>query len=317
VLLALLLASPVSAASFWPVSAATAQARSIVFLFWLILAIAAVFMVVVLGALLFVIVRFRARPGQTDPTPNYGNMRLEVWWTLIPAALLVVVFGFMKVELDKEVAISPDALEISVIGHQWWWEFRYPQNVVTANELHVPAGRQVKLMLESADVVHTFWVPDLAGKEQTVPGQTNVWTFTAEKPATYDGACAEYCGTQHGWMRLTVIADAPADFERWLSTQGQPGANTASHQDALKLYADNACGGCHTIQGVSSGTVAPNLTHIGSRTTIGSGVLPNSPENMARWMQDPQAYKPGSLMPNFRFSPEQARAMAAMLEDLK
>ncbi|HEY8692317.1 MAG TPA: cytochrome c oxidase subunit II [Chloroflexota bacterium] len=317
VLLALLLAAPASASSFWPVNPQSAQARSITFLFWLVMAVAGVFLFGVLGALLYIGWRFRSRAGMAEPRPNYGNLRLEMWWTGIPVVLLVVVFGFMVGAVRDETTIDRNALEVTLVGHQWWWELRYPDNAIAANELHVPVGRQVRLNLQSADVVHNFWVPELAGKEQMIPGQSNVWTFTAEKAGSYDGACSEFCGTQHGWMRLTVIADAPADFERWLAAQKQAPSSASSHGDALALYARNACGGCHTIQGVSDGKVAPDLTHIGSRTTIGSGVLANTQDNMVKWMKDPQAYKPGSLMPNFHFSDQQARDMAALLEDLK
>jgi len=317
-LLALLLAAPASAASFWPVTPQTPQARSITFLFWIVIAVSGVILFGVLGALVLFIIRYRARPGAAEPRPIYGNMRLELWWTAIPFVLLVGVYAFMVGEVRSETTIASNALDITVIGHQWWWEYRYPDNVVAANELHVPVGRQVRLTLQSADVVHTFWVPDLAGKEQTIPGQNNIWTFTAEKAGDYDGACSEYCGTQHGWMRLKVIADQPADFDRWLAAQRQPLASLpSSDSDAVKLFNDNACGGCHTVNGMSNGRVAPDLTHIGSRTTIGAGVLANTPENMTRWMANPQEFKPGSLMPNFHFTQEQARQMAALLEDLK
>ncbi|HEX6511084.1 MAG TPA: cytochrome c oxidase subunit II, partial [Chloroflexota bacterium] len=255
--------------------------------------------------------------GQPDPAPIYGNLRLETWWTLVPFALLVLVFGMMVRAIGEETAIAPDALGITLVGHQWWWEYRYPDGVIVANELHVPTGRQVRLSLQSADVVHNFWVPELAGKEQMIPGQENVWTFTAQKAGTYAGACSEYCGTQHGWMLLKVVADAPQDFDRWLAAQKQPPASVGSHGDALQLYATNACGGCHTIQGVSDGKAAPDLTHVGSRTTIGAGVLTNTSVNMVRWLQDPQAVKPGVLMPNFHFTQQQAQQMASFLEDLK
>ena len=316
-LLAFLLAAPASASSFWPVDPQTPQARSISFLFWLVMAIAGVFLFGILGALVYIALRFRSRDGMAEPRPIYGNLRLEAWWTAIPLALLVVVFVVMVGAVRDETSIASNALEITLVGHQWWWEFRYPDNAIAANELHVPVGRQVRLNLLSADVVHNFWVPELAGKEQMIPGQNNVWTFTAEKAGTYDGACSEFCGAQHGWMRLTVIADAPADFARWLAAQKQAPVNISSSTAPLQLYATNACGGCHTIQGVSDGKVAPDLTHVGSRTTIGAGVLTNTPENMVRWMKDPQAIKPGSLMPNFHFSDEQARQMAAFLEGLK
>lgn len=312
-----MLAAPVSAASFWPANPETAQARSITFLFWLVMAVAAVFLFGVLGALVYIAVRFRSRDGMGEPRPIYGNMRLEMWWTGIPLALLVIVFAFMVGSVREQTTIASNALKITLVGHQWWWEFRYPDNAMAANELHVPTGRQVRLNLLSADVVHNFWVPELAGKEQMIPGQNNVWTFTAEKPGSYDGACSEYCGTQHGWMRLTVFADAPADFERWLAAQKQAPTAIQGHADAVRLFTTNACGGCHTIDGLSQGKAAPDLTHVGSRSTLGAGVLANTPDNMVRWMMDPQAIKPGSLMPDFHFTNEQARLMAAFLEDLK
>jgi len=303
----------------WPLSTASAQGRSIQFLFWLVIALALLIFVGVIGCLLIIIVRFRARPGALDPAPNYGNPRLEIGWTAIPVVILIVVFVFMVRTMNETTTIASNAFDVTVIGHQWWWEFRYPGKIVAANELHVPAGRQIRLSLQSADVVHNFWVPALNGKEQTIPGTTNIWTFTVDQPGKFDGACSEYCGSQHGWMRLTVVADDASAFNSWLSAQQAPAASATvgAHQDAIKLYAANACGGCHTIAGVSAGTVAPDLTHIGSRMTIGAGVLPNTQADMAKWLMDPQGYKPGSFMPNFHFTADQARQMAAFLEDLK
>ncbi|MBV9119597.1 MAG: cytochrome c oxidase subunit II [Chloroflexi bacterium] len=314
---ALAVAIPESAlaAPFWQTSATSSQAQSISFLFWVVMAIAAVLLVGVLGALLLIVVRFRDRPGAFDPRPVYGNLRLEMVWTGIPIVILIVVFGLMVGEMGKEIDIGPNALDITLVGHQWWWEFRYPDNVVTANELHVPVGRQVRLTLLSADVVHNFWVPSLNGKEQMIPGQTNIWTFTAGSAGTYDGACSEYCGTQHGWMRLTVVADQPAAFDQWLAAQRAPGP--AASPAALQIYTANACGGCHTIAGVSNGKVAPDLSHIGSRQTIGAGVITNTPDNMRRWLQSPQDVKPGSYMPDFHFSGDQAQTLATYLESLK
>ncbi|MBV8084123.1 MAG: cytochrome c oxidase subunit II [Chloroflexi bacterium] len=303
----------------WPLSTASSQGRSIQFLWWLLMSLAGVVLVGILGWLLIIIVRFRARPGAPDPTPSYGNRRIEIGWTAIPIAILVVVFVFMVRTMNAATAIGPDAYDITVVGHQWWWEFRYPSNVAAANELHVPAGRQVRLSLQSADVVHSFWVPALNGKEQAIPGTNNLWTFTVDSPQKFDGACAEYCGNQHGWMRLEVTADDASAFTTWVATQQAPASASvlAAHQDAVKLYSDNACGGCHTINGLSGAKVAPDLTHIGSRATLGAGVLPNTPDNMVTWLLDPQAYKPGSFMPNFHFTNQQASQLAAFLEDLK
>jgi cytochrome c oxidase subunit II len=314
-----LLPAAALAAPFWPVAPQTEQARSIVFLFWFVMAVAAFFLFGILGALIYIAVRFRAGQGQAEPRPNYGNLKIEAWWTGIPAALLVVVFVLMVREMNKQLAIPQNALTIDLVGHQWWWEYRYPDGVIAANELHVPVGQAVRLNLQSADVVHNFWVPELNGKEQMIPGQNNVWNFTAEKPGQYDGACSEYCGTQHGWMRLRVIADSPADFTTWVNAQKAPAPQsvTSTNAAAMQIYTTNACGGCHTIQGISSGSVAPDLTHVGSRATLGAGVLANTPDNMTAWMKNPQQFKPGSLMPNFHFSDDQARQIAAFLEDLK
>ena len=302
-----------------PLAPGSGEMLEISNLFWIMLVISGIVFAIVSGVLITSAVRYSARRGQEgEPRQVFGNRTVEVAWTVVPTVILLVAFvATTKAIHDINTPSGGNILNINVIGHQWWWEFRYPDNAIAANELHVPTGRQVRLNLLSADVVHNFWVPELAGKEQMIPGQNNVWTFTAEKAGAYDGACSEFCGTQHGWMRLTVIADAPADFERWLAAQKQAPSSASNHGDALALYATNACGGCHTIQGVSDGKVAPDLTHIGIRTTIGSGVLANTPENMVKWMKDPQAYKPGSLMPNFHFSDEQARQMAAFLEDLK
>jgi cytochrome c oxidase subunit 2 len=313
----IVLSSTAAAAPYWPVSALTVQARSIQWLFWLLMGIASIFLFGVIGMLLYCIIRFRGRPGQPDPPQRYGNLRLEFWWTIIPFAALVAVFTFTVRGVAEATAVGPDALDITVIGHQWWWEYHYPGNVVAANELHVPVGRQVRLTLRSADVVHNFWVPQLAGKEQTIPGQTNTWTFTPEQPGKYDGACSEYCGAQHGWMRLSVFADSPQDFDAWLAGQQRPPANLGSHPDGVQLFVNNACGGCHTIQGLSNGVAAPDLTHVGSRSTIGAGVLANTSDNMVRWLENPQDVKPGVLMPNFHLTNEQASQLAALLEDLR
>jgi len=308
------------AAPFWPVSPASPQARSQVTLFWIVIAIAFVFLFVVLGVLVYVMLRFRARPGQPEPRQIYGNQRLELWWTAIPMGILVVIFGFTVRAVTDETAIAADALPVAVVGHQWWWEFRYPTlGVTTANELQLPVGRAVHFTLESADVIHTFWFPELGGKEQTIPGTSNVWTFTPERAGEFEGACSEYCGVQHAWMRMRLIVQTPQDFDAWVEQQRRPpqAIGLPEHQEALRLWSANACGQCHTIAGLSSGIVGPDLTHAGSRGILAGGVLKNDPDNMTRWLRDPQRFKPGSYMPNLHLDDQQAIALARFLEDLK
>ena len=317
---ALLLPAAAFAAPYWAVLGDSPQARSIQHLFWIVIGVAFVFLFGIEGALLYVVFRFRARPGDEGDAPQvYGNRRLEVWWTIVPALILVVMFIFTVRAVGEETAVAPNALPVTVIGHQWWWEFRYPTlGVVTANELHVPVGRSIDFTLESADVVHSFWLPLLGGKEQLIPGQKNRWTFTVDKAGSYDGACSEYCGGAHAWMRLTLVADTPAQFEAWAKAQAAPAASTGASAKALRVFTQNACSQCHAIRGTTaSGAVAPDLTHVGSRTTLGGGVLANNAGDMARWLENPQAVKPGVLMPDLHLSADDLSTLTAYLEGLK
>ena len=313
--------TPALALPYWPASPQSPQARSITSLFWIVIAIAFVFLFLVEGLLVYIMVRFRRHPGQAEPRQVHGNHRLELWWTAIPLCILVGIFVLTVQAVVAETSIAGNALPVTVIGHQWWWEFRYPTlNVVTANELHVPAGRAVRLELQSADVVHNFWFPTLAGKEELIPGKTNVWTFTPDRPGTYDGDCSEYCGTEHAWMRLKLVAQTPQDFDAWAAQQAAPATpGTGSNATAaVQLLAANTCTSCHTVRGTpASGTVGPDLTHVGGRTTLGAGVLENNLPNMERWLRNPQEVKPGSLMPNLHLTDEQAALLASYLEGLK
>ncbi len=285
------------------------------------MAVAFVFLFGVEGALLYVIYRFRARPGDGDAVQVYGNRRLEVWWTVVPALILVVMFGLtVRAMADEESAPPADALPVTVIGHQWWWEFQYPTlNAVTANEVHVPVGRAIKFTLKSADVVHNFWFPILGGKQELVPGQDNPWTFTVDKAGDYDGACSEYCGGPHAWMRLTLVAQSAADFQAWADTQkAGTTSSTPLSAAAFEVFTVNACSQCHAIRGTSAaGAVAPDLTHVGSRETLAGGAIKNDAAGMRRWLANPQAVKPGSLMPNLHLSDEQLNTLTQYLEGLK
>ena len=274
----------------------------------------------VLGLIAWILLRFRQRPGAAMPRQVRGHAMLEIAWTIAPAlVLLIIAVPTIQVIFRTQAPASPNALEIEVIGKQWWWEYRYPGlGVVTANELHVPAGRPLALTLKGWDVIHSFWVPQLAAKRDVTPGRLNRITFTADAPGTYWGQCAEFCGTAHANMMLRVIVDAPEDFDRWVQAQrAPPHEPTGLAAEGLALYAASACVGCHTIRGVSTGVLGPDLTHFGSRTTLAAGMVPNEPEALAAWLRNPEAVKPGAKMPKLGLTAEQARALAAYLLSLK
>jgi cytochrome c oxidase subunit II len=301
------------------------RARAVVDLTWVVLFFVALVFIIAEGLLIFALVRYRHRGEAGEPRQTFGDRRLEITWTVIPIIILILVF-VLTVRAMRVIAAPPpagDALNVTLIGHQWWWEYRYPDlGIVTANELHIPAGKTVHLQLESADVIHDFWVPQLGRKMDVVPGKINRIYVEADKPGVYDGACAEYCGTEHAWMRLKVVADTPTDFDNWVLAQKAPGA-TPTGTDALAgrgvfLSSVGNCASCHTISGTATqANVGPDLTHIGSRTTIGAGVLTNTPDNMARWLTNPQEVKPGNLMPDLRLTADEVRALTAYLESLK
>jgi cytochrome c oxidase subunit 2 len=276
---------------------------------------------VVALALGWILARYRDRAGAPLPPQTRGHSLLEVAWTIAPAlVLLVIAIPTIQVIFRTQGAATPrDALEVTVRGLQWWWEFRYASlDVVTANELHIPRGRPVVLRLEGPDVIHSFWVPQLAGKRDVVPGRHNVIRLVADTPGTYWGQCAEFCGASHANMALRVVVDAPDAFERWVQAQRAPAVEPTGAAAAGKtIYAASACVGCHTIRGVSAGALGPDLTHFGSRTTLAAGMFPNTVENVTAWLKDPPAVKPGAKMPALGLTDEQARALAVYLTSLK
>ncbi len=323
VLAALPLAGDAAAASiFDPHSpSGTAIAR----LFWLVLGISAIVFIVVEVALIAFAVRYRQRGEAGEPHQIFGNRRMELLWTGIPAVTLAIVFGIMAFTMHSVSASpknDPNALTIEVIGHQWWWEYRYPgQQFVTANELHLPVGQPVHLRLGSADVIHDFWVPQLGRKMDLIPGQTNDLWVRADDPGVYTGACAEYCGAQHAGMRLRVVAESPTDFANWVAGQqgGEPQPTSATERGrTLFFQGQGDCTSCHAIAGTTAkGNVGPDLSHVGGRATLAAGVITNTPDNMQRWLTNPQAIKPGNRMPNLRLSDADVRDLAAYLESLK
>jgi cytochrome c oxidase subunit 2 len=278
--------------------------------------------VAVAGLIAYAVFRFRGREGEPDPKQFPGSEKVEIIWTVIP--FLIVVFLFVLTlrgmnHADPTAAPSPDLV---VTGHQFWWEANYPASgVVTANEIHIPAGKPLSVRLDSKDVLHEFWVPELARKMSTVPGQPNHIWLQADKPGLYIGQCSEFCGTQHAWMRILVVAEEPSKFEQWQTAQLQPSQRSTSGVAAkgLTLFQTSTCIDCHAIRGMpgANASVAPDLTHVASRRQLGAGILENTPANMRSWLKNPQHIKPGVLMPDFNFTDQQLDQLEAYLETLR
>jgi cytochrome c oxidase subunit II len=300
----------------------TPQGASIVDLFMLALIPSALILAVVVGVIAVVLVRHRERPGDPEPVQVEGHWMLEVVWTAIPLLLLAVFFGLMLRTMQTVNAEPEAALRVQAIGHQWWWEFRYPDlGIVTANELHVPVGQPLRLELAAEDVIHSFWVPRIGWKKDAIPGTVNVMSVRVDQAGVFDGACTEYCGTQHAWMRIRVMAQSSDQFQGWASAQQAP-ASTPQDPVAARgpqLFLANTCVSCHTIAGTSAAAmVGPNLTHVGSRATLGAGVADLAPATLRQWIRDPHALKPGVLMPAYgSFAPDDLAALAAYLDSLK
>jgi cytochrome c oxidase subunit 2 len=286
-------------------------------IFWWALAV----FVVVEGLLVVAIFRFRARPGAPQPSQVHGHTLLEIGWTIAPALILV----FLAVPTIRAIFRStgealPGALRVEVIGHQWWWEFRYPElGITTANELRVQVGRPVALEMTTADVIHSFWVPRLAGKRDVIAGRVNRLAFTPVSVGTFLGQCAEYCGESHANMRVRVMVETDAAFQAWVAREGAAPAPLDSGSAAWRgrqVFARSACIGCHTMEDVPAARahLGPNLSHVGSRTTIGSGLFPNDTDHLRRWVANAPALKPGALMPPMVLSDEDLDAIVAYLQ---
>jgi cytochrome c oxidase subunit 2 len=297
----------------------SATAREINSLAIKLLFICALVFVVVEGLLIVSIIRFRTRR-EEDVRQLHGNTTIEVVWTLIPAVLIAIIF-FFTVRTMNTLNLPGGDVPVHVTGHQWWWEVRYPQaGVTTANEIHVPAGRSVDVSLASADVIHSFWVPQLGGKTDAVPGHTNRVTFLAATPGLYQGQCAEFCGLQHAHMRFDLVVESPAEFSAWLAHQAQPAAKppTAEAQRGEQVFLANPCAGCHAVRGTAAlGVFGPDLTHLAGRRMIAAGTIENTPENIDRWLRDPQMIKPGALMPTLPLGDADRTALVAYLEGLE
>jgi cytochrome c oxidase subunit 2 len=308
---------------FDPVSPPAEAIRRLSFL---VFAITGLIFLVVEGALLYSVIRFRGQPNAAAPEPPqvYGSKPIEIAWTAAPA-LIVFILVLVTTRTLWDVKIDPpqprpgdQALFVTVIGRQWWWEYRYDYyngkelGFTTANDLHFPisadgAPRLVYLTLKSADVCHSYWLPRLAGKTDLIPGRTNYMWFRTEAPGLYLGQCAEYCGTQHANMLLRAYADTPDEFTRWLENEAKdapaPPKDDATAQAGKEVFLSQSCVNCHQVRGTpAKGTYAPDLTHLASRQTLASGMVPNTPDNLSAWLQNPQKVKPGCLMPAFALS---------------
>ncbi len=301
--------------SFDPV---TTQGAAITSLFWVELAISAVLFVLIVGVIVYSLTRFRGRTGEPDPPQNHGNRRLEILWTVTPAAILFVIFVLVIQTMTEVNAAEPGSQTIRVIGHQWWWELQYPdQHVVTANELHVAVNTPYVLHMESGDVIHSFSVPQIGWMRDAIPTKVNYMSVRATQVGTLEGGCNQYCGAQHAWMRERVVVQPRDQFDAWVAQQQQPAAPTGSRGE--QVFLQNTCVSCHAIAGTSAAAqVGPNLTHLGSRGIIGAGVLDNTPDNLRRWLRNAQAVKPGVLMPGYpNLSDADIAALADYLEGLK
>jgi len=292
-----------------------------------VLAITAAIFLTTGGVLAYVLIRFRQRVTDSDrePAQIYGSNQIELSWTVIPVLIVVILFlTTARAIFDTEYASKPDgALDVVVIGHQFWWEFRYPKlGIVTANELHVPVSdphhpTPTYLELSSADTVHSFWVPQLAGKTDVIPNRVNVMWIDPEGPGLYLGQCAQYCGTQHAKMLLRVYGQSQSDFDTWAAQQQQPAKQDASAAEGQAVFLRNACINCHTISGtVAAGRFGPDLTHLASRDTIASGAVHNTGENLKKWIDNPAQMKPGCLMPPMHLNDHDLDAVTAYLTTL-
>ena len=299
-----------------------------------------VIFIVVEAALLWAIFKFRGHPDDPEPLQTHGNTTVEIIWTVIPAAVLAFIAVptvrtiFATAEIPAVSADGGEPLKVEVVGHQWWWEFRYPElGIVTANELHIPVGRTVDVRMRTTDVLHSWWVPQFAGKRDLFPNrETRLW-FTAREAGEYPGACAEFCGLQHAKMLFYVVANEPAEFDAWVTRRQAdtaslairapvpaPGDSVVPAEDPLvaqgrQLFLTKACVGCHQLGSADATTtlVGPNLGGIGSRLKLAAGWMDNTDSNLAQWIQNPDRFKEGTFMVVPEITDAEARALAAFL----
>jgi cytochrome c oxidase subunit II len=303
-------------------------ARSIVDLSIFVVAITGIIFIVVFTLLVYAVVKFRSIPGDAgrEPAQVYGSTQIELAWTVVPILIVVVLFlaSARVIHAVQDAPKPPTALDVTVIGHQFWWEYRYPTlGIVTANELHIPVSdsahpRPTFLKLLSADTDHSFWVPQLAGKTDLIPNRINNTWLDPHETGLFLGQCAQYCGTQHAKMLLRVYVDSTEEFANWVHAQQQPANQQPSEAAGRLVFERTACLNCHSITGTNgNGRFGPDLTHLMSRQTIAAGAANNTPENLRLWIQKPDAIKPGSLMPAMQLNDADLDALVRYLETLQ
>jgi len=294
----------------------------------LVLAVTAVIFIVVCTLLVYAVVKFRGGAADDDrePAQVYGSTQIELAWTIIPILIVVVLFlaTARVIHAVQDAPMPATAVEVTAVGHQFWWEFRYPRlGIVTANELHIPWSDPARptptfLKLLSADTDHSFWIPQLAGKTDLIPNRVNQMWMDPHRTGVFLGQCAQYCGTQHAKMLLSVSVDSPEDFDAWVRGQQQPAIQDETVTAGRQIFETTACINCHAINGTAAdGRFGPDLTHLMSRRTIASGAAENTTERLRLWIQNPDAIKPGSLMPAMKLSDADLDALVRYLETLR
>jgi cytochrome c oxidase subunit 2 len=289
-------------------------------LWWIFFGLGALIYLGVMGYLVFAIYR---KSRFQEVASNEGGHKLIVWGGIVmPALVLLLLFGLTLNAMGVTIGDQAQALTIEVTGRQWWWEVNYVDHQFnTANEIHIPVGQPVEIKLRSEDVIHSFWVPQLAGKVDMNPGRANTLRLQADQIGEYWGECAEFCGTQHAKMQFVLMAESPEDFEAWLSAQSQPATQPADEmaQRGMEVFLGSTCIYCHTVRGThATGELGPDLTHLASRRTLGAGSVPNTAGNLAGWVADPHGIKPGNLMPATRnLTSEDFQALLAYLQTLE
>ena len=306
---------------------ASTPAKSIADLSVFVLVITGIMFAVVFALLVYSVIKFRgrAREGGREPAQVYGSTQIELAWTIIPTLIVVVLF-LATARVIHAIQDAPEpagALDVIAIGHQYWWEFRYPKlGIVTANELHIPVSDSAHptptfLQLLSADTDHSFWVPELAGKTDLIPNHPNRMWVDPQRAGIFVGQCAQYCGVQHAKMLLRVSVDAPDDFASWAQNQQRAAVEDAGAIAGRQAFEHNACMNCHRVDGTSAdGHFGPDLTHLMTRTTIAAGAAENTHDNLRLWVQNPSAIKPGSLMPAMKLSDADLDAVVSYMETL-
>jgi len=280
--------------------------------------------ILVQGGLLYILMRFRSRGDSTAlPEQIHGNMQLELTWTLLPVLILVHIAVPTVQFIFKSQAPAPaDAIKVNATGKQWWFRFEYPaEGFTTANEMHIPINKQVDIRLQSDNVIHSFWIPQLAGKRDMVPGRVNHITFTPSMEGPFMGQCAEYCGDSHALMKFRVFVDSPEKYAAWVENQKKDATVDPAVEAGAKVFTEK-CASCHTIRGVKADVATcPDLTHVASRSTIAAGMLENNADGLKTWISNPSSVKPGAKMryasPDLTPSADEISSVVAFLQTLK